>query len=76
MDFLTITILILAILALGGWGYGAYAVRPAPGTVVETAPGPSPAITFLGVIGFVLLIAFIVMLATGWRFGLQIAPPG
>jgi hypothetical protein len=46
--------------------------------VVEAAPAPAPAhggLTFLGIIGLILLTAFIVLLATGWRFGLQVQPP-
>ena len=76
MDPITLVILILAILALGGWGYGYY-TRPATGAVVETAPAPagSPGLSILGVIGLILLVAFVVLLATGWRFGMQVQPP-
>ena len=66
MDPLMIVLLILVVLALGGAGYGYYG---AP------AGGGSPLISALGVLGLILLVAFIVLLATGWRFGLQIAPP-
>jgi len=75
MDALTITLLVLALLAIGSWGYGSYGVRAAPGTVVETGPGPNPGITLLGIVGLILLVAFVVLLATGWRFGLHIQAP-
>jgi len=76
MDALTITVLILALLALGSWGYGSYAVRPVAGAeVVPAGPAPAPWLSLLGVVGLILLVAFIVMLVTGWRFGLTIAPP-
>jgi hypothetical protein len=72
MDAVTITILVLAILALGGWGYGYY-TAPAPAAAV--APAPHPGLTLLGFLGLILIIAFVVLLATGWRFGLDIHPP-
>lgn len=62
-----IGVLVLVVLSLGGAGYGYYGA-PAGG-------GPSPLISALGVLGLILLVAFIVMLATGWRFGMEIAPP-
>ncbi len=74
MDAVTITILILAILALGGWGYG-YHTRPVAGPAVETAPAPAPGLSILGIIGLILLVGFVVLLATGWRFGMQVQPP-
>lgn len=67
MDPLMIVLIILVVLALGGAGYGYYGA-PVGG-------GPSPLISALGVLGLILLVAFIVMLATGWRFGLEVAPP-
>jgi len=73
MDAITLILLIVAILALSGAGYGYYNTRPAAGTVVETGPGPG--ITLLGIVGLILLIAFIVLLATGWRFGFEAQPP-
>jgi hypothetical protein len=75
MDIITITLLVLAGMALVGWGYGYYAARPV--TVVESAPAPAPArgLTLLGIIGLILIVAFVVLLATGWRFGLEVQPP-
>lgn len=68
MDVLTIALIIIAVLALGGWGYGNYVYRPAapaaPGAVVE---GPAPWVNPLGVVGLLVVIALVVMLATGWR---------
>jgi hypothetical protein len=75
MDIITIAILIIAVLALGGWGYGYYATRPAAGVAVETVPAPNPGLSLLGIIGLILLVAFVVLLATGWRFGLEVHPP-
>ena len=75
MDIITISLLVLAILAIAGWGAGSYAARPTQGVAVETVAGPSPLISFLGIIGLILLVAFVVLLLTGWRFGLQITPP-
>jgi hypothetical protein len=43
--------------------------------VVERAPGPAAGLTLLGILGLVLIVAFVVLLATGWRFGLDIQPP-
>jgi hypothetical protein len=73
MDIITVAILVLAVLALGSWGYG-YAARPAT-MFVEPAPAPAPGLTLLGVIGLILLVAFFVLLASGWRFGLEVQPP-
>jgi hypothetical protein len=74
MDLITISLLVLGILMLVGWGAVAYAARPVPGVVVERV-SPSPLISFIGIIGLILLVAFGVLLLTGWRFGLQITPP-
>jgi len=67
MDILAIVLIIVAVLALGGWGYGTYAYRPAvpaaPGAVVA---GPAPWVNPLGIIGLLVVIGLIVMLATGW----------
>ena len=64
MDWLTILLIVLIVLALGGWGAGAY------------AGGGNPLVHMLGVLGLLLIVALVVMLATGWRFGVEIAPPG
>jgi hypothetical protein len=76
MDLLLLIVLIVAVLALSGWGYGYYAARPVPGAVVEGPPaGAGPLVSLIGVIGLILLIAFFAMLATGWRFGLDVQRP-
>jgi hypothetical protein len=75
MDILTIALLVAGVLALVVWGFGYFAARPVPGVVVERAPGPVAGLTLLGIIGLVLIVAFVVLLATGWRFGLDIQPP-
>ena len=77
MDAITITLLVLAILAIAGWGLGSFAARPAPVVVSESAPVAtgSPLLSLLGIVGLILLVAFIVLLLTGWRFGLQVQAP-
>jgi hypothetical protein len=76
MDIITITILIVAVLALAGWGYGYYTVpAAAPGAVGQPVAGPSPLFSLLGVVGLILLVAFVTLLLTGWRFGLEVQPP-
>ena len=67
MDLLTITLLVLGVLALAAWGFS-YFARPVPTTVVEPAPAPVAWLTLLGIVGLVLLM-------TGWRFGLEVHPP-
>src|SRR5262245_39820894 len=64
VDILTIALIVIAVLALSGWGYGTYVSRPtaAPGTVVEASPAwVNPP----GVIGLIVVVGVIVMLATG-----------
>jgi hypothetical protein len=77
VSLLLIILIVVAVLALGGWGYGYYGARPVAVTDVAAAPaaGPSPIITFIGVIGLLALIAFIVLWATGWNFGFEAIPP-
>ena len=66
MDPLMIGLIVLAVIALSGWGYGTYAVRPAPGATTEVVSAPAWA-TPLGLLGLLVVIGLIVMLATGWR---------
>jgi hypothetical protein len=77
MEILWIALIVVAIIALSGWGYGTYyAARPV--AVADAAPAPagtSPLITMIGVIGLIALVAFVVMWATGWRFGFEALPP-
>jgi len=78
MGMLLIILLVVALLAMGGWGYSHYA-RPAPATrevVVEPAAGPSPIITIIGVLGLLALVVFFVLWAVeGWRFNFEAIPP-
>jgi hypothetical protein len=79
MGALLIILLVVAILAMGGWGYSRYAVRPATATtevVAEPAAGPSPIVTIIGVLGLLALVVFFVLWAVeGWRFNFEAIPP-
>ena len=66
MDILTICLIILAVIALGGWGYGTYGYRPAPGPTTEVVAAPAWA-TPLGFIGLIVVVGLIAMWATGWH---------
>jgi hypothetical protein len=66
MDPLLIGLIILAVIALGGWGYGTYAVRPAPAATTEVVAAPAW-VSPLGVIGLIVVVGIMVMLLTGWR---------
>ena len=65
MDPLLILLIIVAVIAVSGWGYGTYTTRAVPvQTEVVSAPGwVSP----LGILGLLAIIALAVMLFTGWR---------
>jgi hypothetical protein len=75
MDMLLLVgIVVLAIGALVWWAYRYFLYRPV--TVVEAVPdGTSRFIHLIGLIGLILLAVFIVLLATGWRFGVEIIRP-
>jgi hypothetical protein len=77
MDLLLIALIVVAVLALSGWGYGYYGARPVAVTDATAAPeaGPSPLIHLLGLLGLLAIVAFIVLLATGWDFGFRAVPP-
>jgi hypothetical protein len=65
MDPLLILLLIVAVIAFSGWGYGTYTTRAAPAnTEVVAAPAwVSP----LGILGLIAIVALIAMFVTGWR---------
>lgn len=65
MDPLLILLIIVAIIALSGWGYGTYTTRAVPvQTEVVTAPAwTSP----LGILGLLAIVALVAMFVTGWR---------
>ncbi|MBY0514076.1 MAG: hypothetical protein K2P78_09225 [Gemmataceae bacterium] len=65
MDPLLIGLIVLAVIALSGWGYGTYGVRPAAGTT-EVVAAPAWA-TPLGVVGLIVVVGAVVMLVTGWH---------
>jgi hypothetical protein len=75
MDILLIILLVVAVLAIAGWGYGYYAYRPVAADVAVPAAGPSPIVSIIGVLGLLALVAFLVLWATGWRFGFEAVPP-
>lgn len=67
MSPLLIVLIVSIVLAIGGTGYGYYN-GPAGG-------GVSPLVSILGLVALILIVAFVVLLLTGWRFGLEISPP-
>jgi hypothetical protein len=75
MDMLLLVGLgVLAIGAVGWWAYRYFLYRPV--TVVEAVPdGTSRFVHLMGLVGLILLVAFIVLLVTGWRFGLEVTRP-
>jgi hypothetical protein len=77
VDLLLILLIVLAVLALSGWGYGYYSARPVAVTDMAAVPasGTSPIIHMIGVIGLLALVAFVVLWATGWDFGFRAIPP-
>jgi len=77
MGMLLIILLVLAVLAMGSWGYTSYAYRPAATTVVEEpVAGPNPIISLIGVLGLLALVAFLILWAVaGWQFNFEAIPP-
>lgn len=67
MDPLLIALIVLAVIALSGWGYGTYAYRPVATTDVVAAPAAPGWASPLGLLGLLLVIGLIAMLVTGWR---------
>jgi hypothetical protein len=67
MDPVLIGLIILAVIALGGWGYGTYGMRPVPGAATEVVAAPAWA-SPLGVIGLLVVVGVVIMLLSGWRF--------
>jgi hypothetical protein len=66
MDPLLIALIVIAVISLGGWGYGTYAVRPAPAASTEVVAAPGW-VSPLGMIGLIVVVGIVIMLATGWR---------
>jgi hypothetical protein len=65
MDPLLILLIIVAIIALSGWGYGTYTTRAVPAqTEIVTAPAW---ISPLGILGLLAIVALVAMFVTGWR---------
>jgi hypothetical protein len=64
MDLLLLLLIVVALLSMGGWGYGTYYTRAPATTEVVTAPGwVSP----MGIIGLIAIVGVLLMLTTGWR---------
>jgi hypothetical protein len=64
MDLLLLLLIVVALLSMGGWGYGTYYTRAPATTEVATAPGwVSP----MGIIGLIAIVGVLLMLTTGWR---------
>lgn len=65
MDLLTLLLIVVAIVAILGWGFGTYSVPPAPvtGAVAQPVGWTAP----VGIIGVLAIIAIIMMLVTNWR---------
>ncbi len=66
MHPITIGLIVLFLLALGGFGYG----RAYPGE-----NGPSPLVNLLGLLALILIVVVVTLLVTGWKFGLEVSPP-
>jgi len=65
MDPLLIALIVVAVIAMSGWGYGYYA-RPAVPAGEMLAPAPAYA-SPLGIIGALAVVLLVAMLLTGWR---------
>jgi hypothetical protein len=66
MDPLLIVLIIVAVIAFSGWGYGTYAIRPAPAAATEVLAGPAW-VSPLGIIGLIVVVGILIMLFTGWQ---------
>ena len=66
MDPLLIVLIVVAVIALSGWGYGTYAIRPAPGATTEVVGGPAW-VSPLGIIGLIVVVGILIMLFSGWH---------
>jgi len=66
MDPLLLVLIIVAIIALSGWGYGTYTTRPAPGATTEVVTAPVW-VNPLGILAALAIIGLLIMLITGWR---------
>ena len=64
MDILLVILIVLAVIAMSGWGYGYY-TRPAPAADVVAAPVgyASP----LGVLAVIAIVAIVLMLMFNWQ---------
>jgi hypothetical protein len=65
MDLLLLILIVLAVLSIGGWGYGYYGSRPV--VAGDAVAAPATWVTPIGLLGLLFIIAICVMLFTGWR---------
>lgn len=72
MDPLLILLIVVAVIALSGWGYGTYTTRSAPATteVVAAPVWISP----IGIIGLIAVVAVVAMFISGWRPFVVVGP--
>jgi len=66
MDPLLVILIVVAVIAMSGWGYGYYTARPVV-TTGDVVAGPAPWVSPAGVIGLLAIIALAAMLFSGWR---------
>src|SRR5205823_1242527 len=72
VDPLLILLIVVAVIALSGWGYGTYTTRaPAASTEVVAAPAW---ISPLGIIGLIAVVAVVAMFISGWRPFVAVGP--
>jgi hypothetical protein len=71
VDPLLILLIVVAVIALSGWGYGTYYTRgPVAGEVVAAPGWVSP----LGVLGLIAIVGLVAMLVSGWRPFVVVGP--
>ncbi|HEY3787488.1 MAG TPA: hypothetical protein VGL71_01480 [Urbifossiella sp.] len=64
MDLLMLLLIVVAVVSIGGWGYGTYR-RPvlSSGPIVDEPGWVNP----IGIVGLIVVFCLILMFATAWR---------